>query len=1156
MSDGLSAIERWRILKNHAMSVADKNEILRVSKALIVFFGEVWNRVLLCSSSAASPVMLCYMSDGWSSFVWSTHFDMLGKKRVESWVRERIEFLSQRAVLKAFGVGDEVIGAIRFAPPCPLLHGKTSWQIFSAYTQFHEPLRRFTSHPCITFLVFDGLHRNSLTRLARARRKLFYECRRLSVGDGDEMDINSLLEEKTDVILSIHCLGHVFSLGTKWGIAPWATKDIIDSIHIGIKSCHNSSYALHDQIDVFLRTRLVPFSVRPSVQTMDDRCMVWRLLVRDPTLLEIAEESGFWFGPITQLAYVYADFLEREDWFQMLRVFMKAGFYFPDFSETRWVGARLSAASKFTALFCGLDLIAEQARKCPHHSKEFLPGYEKGRDPEVRYVTAICAIAILVSDAAHTTILADDRFLRNNVKIRQDMCDEIEYIWRLPIGLWQSFIEHIGARYTAAGLRHDTLTAALRMHGFAHHGAFHQLTCFPLKLTQGDIAGNIEALARHDDAHITDEATLQLRDALDLGWSHDSARRTLLLASDASCCTTMVEQGHGVSSAAAREQIVGGIVNLQSRSLIHQTRGLFAVSEAEKEKATIDEQIRKLEGQMNKRFRGREYVASRLSKLSFSRNSSPAARFKVGQSCVARRNACYNALSLSQQAGAELKAASEKKRRSDAIQTEIEHLRARRALVDQRDAELRSDGVVNAVKSFKLGDSERTMFNDTFKNVAATYGVDELERQFPVSSKAPPASEQELLLQVENTGETKKRSALPPWMQHICRNRDAFLNTILFEAENGEPRTAYMPIIVRQDTYAIVWLCLERTYRGMPMRTSRVAGISITVPAVPPSRFPPRFAMSFKFSVDGEIGICGADHLWVIDEFTFGDFPFLQSSRLHAVSWEHFCRFHNKSTGGRPTQTSKITRQPDAAWVSALQAEFPWLTDEDLGVRKRASGKKHFKSVGVKNADDPDNHGGVSDGDAADPVGTSDNDEAGQGDHPDESGHDIGAGEASAHPDDVNHVDLEALGAELAIHRDEFNSAQFADMFFYVRVLGGEWLHRERGLSSDGTRCYCRGGIAKLFCKKYKFPMQKHFARNLYEGMSNSFKLSAEVARRGDWYCGWWASHDCAETFRFTAEHDPEEDLDFVVWASELDINTPAFVAVTMIRGLRPTNPA
>ena len=85
-----------------------------------------------------------------------------------------------------------------------------------------------------------------------------------------------------------------------------------------------------------------------------------------------------------------------------------------------------------------------------------------------------------------------------------------------------------------------------------------------------------------------DPTTLQMKAALDSGWSPDAAHRTLDLILHASCATSMVEQGHGVTAAGHGAQELGGVLQLEARSVIHQGRGLFSASDDDRAVAKIE----------------------------------------------------------------------------------------------------------------------------------------------------------------------------------------------------------------------------------------------------------------------------------------------------------------------------------------------------------------------------------------------------------------------------------------------------------------------------------------------------------------------------------------------------------------------------------------
>ena len=297
---GRKLIEKWRQLRIRCQSYADRLQVLRLAYALHIFLVSIWRGVLLGLQRVPRPAMLCYMSDGWSAFTWTTNRVRCGNGFVESWHLERIEYLLQRAVLRVAKPGGGSTAAIMVSNPRPLLHGKGALAIYKCFDEFHKPLREFTVAACILFCVFDGLHLTSMARLIMGRRVLFYEYLQRT---GQLFDH---IQDLTDFTFFIHCVAHVFSLALKWGLSPWCTKDLLKDIHVAIKACARSSYALSDQFDLFLSTRVVSYGTStPSPATLSYRMQLWRLVIRDPRLLELFEESGFFYDASDQLVYVF-----------------------------------------------------------------------------------------------------------------------------------------------------------------------------------------------------------------------------------------------------------------------------------------------------------------------------------------------------------------------------------------------------------------------------------------------------------------------------------------------------------------------------------------------------------------------------------------------------------------------------------------------------------------------------------------------------------------------------------------------------------------------------------------------------------------------------------------------------------------------------------
>ena len=86
------------------------------------FFTQKWNQLLARLREYPSRAMLCYMSDGWSTWRWHVRRSQDGPKVTSTWSRERSEYLLQRAVLK-IQQPSGTVGAIMFEAPRPMFRG-------------------------------------------------------------------------------------------------------------------------------------------------------------------------------------------------------------------------------------------------------------------------------------------------------------------------------------------------------------------------------------------------------------------------------------------------------------------------------------------------------------------------------------------------------------------------------------------------------------------------------------------------------------------------------------------------------------------------------------------------------------------------------------------------------------------------------------------------------------------------------------------------------------------------------------------------------------------------------------------------------------------------------------------------------------------------
>ena len=110
---------------------------------------------------------------------------------------------------------------------------------------------------------------------------------------------------------------------------------------------------------------------------------------------------------------------------------------------------------------------------------------------------------------------------------------------------------------------------------------------FPWKLTQGDIAANLEALSE-SNAAVADPTTAQIKSLLGLGYSRAALVDAVALLREVPWSALGVEQAHGSVACIHKLHKGCGVEAIACRALLHQARHLFVPSP----EATKDEQAK------------------------------------------------------------------------------------------------------------------------------------------------------------------------------------------------------------------------------------------------------------------------------------------------------------------------------------------------------------------------------------------------------------------------------------------------------------------------------------------------------------------------------------------------------------------------------------
>ena len=212
--------------------------------------------------------------------------------------------------------------------------------------------------------------------------------------------------------------------------------------------------------------------------------------------------------------------------------------------------------------------------------------------------------------------------------------------------------------------------------------------------------------------------------------------------------------------------------------MVHQTRGAFSFTQEERQIEKYDKQIDSVQERLQKRFRGREYIASLASKGNRTARDGPETRFRLGQVSVSSRDEIYRRAGPLGRAKIEIDAKREKRRRDAEVSSELEHVQHLRqlALARRDSAANQSDGILNTVSSFRLKEEDFEDFDKSFEKNRQNIPVGELVSMFDEAPRAPVRETRELL---EEAMTDEGERAVPGFVRHISRNRDFFLSTRL-----------------------------------------------------------------------------------------------------------------------------------------------------------------------------------------------------------------------------------------------------------------------------------------------------------------------------------------------------------------------------------------
>ena len=209
--------------------------------------------IIVKNNDLGDPCCYTYQSDGWSAFVSETTTAYANGTRIVRSGRVRKEFLLERSVIRSIDAGGNIRARLRSTPPRPMDERAVCWYVLQAASEHFPTLRNLGDTGAVaSFYCQDGLFKDSFIRRNRARHRLWYEE---SVFDGDEDD--RWIQMNTDFVFGARCRGHIGSSAVRWGNSRLASEQIMEDIHVAIRSLRSTAHLIHKKVDQFLVRNVV-----------------------------------------------------------------------------------------------------------------------------------------------------------------------------------------------------------------------------------------------------------------------------------------------------------------------------------------------------------------------------------------------------------------------------------------------------------------------------------------------------------------------------------------------------------------------------------------------------------------------------------------------------------------------------------------------------------------------------------------------------------------------------------------------------------------------------------------------------------------------------------------------------------------------------------
>jgi hypothetical protein len=465
------------------------------------------------------------------------------------------------------------------------------------------------------------------------------------------------------------------------------------------------------------------------------------------------------------------------------------------------------------------------------------------------------------------------------------------------------------------------------------------------------------------------------------------------------------------------------------------------------------------------------------------------------------------------------KARKEVRERFAELDEERDHLRNALHIAQQtRKEELESLGKVNSVENCRFNENDLIAITEAFNDFVAGQRVLPAASERHFEAPRAPSIEQQFAFSEASRDIEYPESTCPAWCENICRARGHFVRAAFLKESEQNSGFAYFLLIAKKRPFCAVFMRLEQKVRPYFLNDAE-GDYSGFLPEHREFSYLP-----FVFMTADAVPFTAEDDL-----LFFRDVDILGERAVSVHQPQHLAeelaRVVLPAAPLAPRRRGVDTHVPKTVRLE-LMAKFPWLTEEDFGLRRFALDRRRVDKLGARVDDELD-----EDADDSQP-----------------------SDEEQEVDEAVTREDVDEAIRE---HRELVDDPDDEDSFFYTRALAGRWTVLHLGVVSDGVQCFPRGDVVRKWCRHYSFRTTFSCRYSIY-GIVNSHIICAAFCRRADFFFRiWFASDD--EDLDFTYSDDELSSyqlaLPWVDFMTGMAIEDPSYIRGLLVNSLLPINP-